>query len=69
MLVSIENIKKDIEELSKFNATPSSGVTRFSYTEEHRKAKKYIVEEMNKAGAQKMITPVLHPLELWEETE
>lgn len=50
MLASIENIKKDIEELSKFNATPSSGVTRFSYTEEHRKAKKYIVEEMNKAG-------------------
>jgi prolyl-tRNA synthetase len=29
---------------------------------------KIIEEEMNKAGAQKMITPVLHPLELWEET-
>lgn len=27
-----------------------------------------IEEEMNRAGAQKMITPVLHPLELWEET-
>ncbi|MBT5017043.1 proline--tRNA ligase [Candidatus Peregrinibacteria bacterium] len=27
-----------------------------------------IEEEMDKAGAQKMITPVLHPLELWEET-
>ncbi len=27
-----------------------------------------IEEEMNKAGAQKMITPVLHPMELWEET-
>ncbi len=27
-----------------------------------------IEDEMNKAGAQKMITPVLHPLELWEET-
>ena len=27
-----------------------------------------IEEEMDKAGAQKMITPVLHPLELWQET-
>lgn len=50
MLANIERIKKDIEELSKFNATPLSGVTRFSYTEEHRKAKKYIIEEMTKAG-------------------
>lgn len=27
-----------------------------------------IREEMNKAGAQEMISPVLHPLELWKET-
>ena len=27
-----------------------------------------IEEEMDKAGAEKMITPVLHPLELWKET-
>ena len=27
-----------------------------------------IEEEMDKTGAQKMIAPVLHPLELWEET-
>jgi len=27
-----------------------------------------IREEMNKAGAQEMIAPVLHPLELWKET-
>ncbi|MFH1192182.1 MAG: proline--tRNA ligase, partial [bacterium] len=29
---------------------------------------KIIEEEMDNAGAQKMITPTLHPLELWEET-
>lgn len=29
---------------------------------------KIVEEEMDKTGAQKMITPVLHPLELWEET-
>lgn len=27
-----------------------------------------IKEEMDKAGAQEMVTPVLHPLELWKET-
>lgn len=29
---------------------------------------KIIEREMDKAGAEKMITPVLHPLELWKET-
>jgi len=29
---------------------------------------KIVEEEMNTAGAQKMISPVLHPLELWEES-
>src|SRR3989338_1138601 len=29
---------------------------------------KVIETEMDRAGAQKMMTPVLHPLELWEET-
>ncbi|MBT3356113.1 proline--tRNA ligase [bacterium] len=32
------------------------------------KIAKIIEDEMNKAGAQKMITPTLHPLELWKET-
>lgn len=30
---------------------------------------KVIEEEMNKAGAIKIITPVLHPIELWEKTD
>ncbi len=34
----------------------------------HEKIKAVIKAEMNKAGAQEMITPVLHPLELWQET-
>jgi prolyl-tRNA synthetase len=32
------------------------------------KIMKIVEEEMDRAGAQKMITPVLHPIELWEET-
>lgn len=34
----------------------------------HDKIKAVIKEEMDKAGAQEMISPVLHPLELWKET-
>lgn len=34
----------------------------------HDKIMKLIEEEMDRAGAQKMITPVLHPLELWKES-
>ncbi len=32
------------------------------------KIMKIIEEEMNRVGAQKLVTPVLHPLELWKET-
>jgi prolyl-tRNA synthetase len=34
----------------------------------HDKIKAVIKSEMDRTGAQEMITPVLHPLELWEET-
>lgn len=34
----------------------------------HEKIKRIIKEEMDAAGAQEMISPVLHPLELWQET-
>lgn len=34
----------------------------------HDKIKKIIKEEMDNVGGQEMITPVLHPIELWEET-
>lgn len=34
----------------------------------HDKIKAVIKDEMDKTGAQEMITPILHPLELWKET-
>lgn len=34
----------------------------------HEKIRQIIKEEMDAAGAQEMITPTLHPLELWQET-
>ncbi len=34
----------------------------------HEKIKQVIKKEMDASGAQELITPVLHPLELWKET-
>ncbi len=34
----------------------------------HQKIQQIVKEEMDRIGAQEMITPVLHPLELWQET-
>ncbi|MBA3724585.1 MAG: proline--tRNA ligase [Candidatus Levybacteria bacterium] len=34
----------------------------------HQRMQTIIKEEMDRAGAQEMITPVLHPLPLWQET-
>lgn len=34
----------------------------------HENIKRIVKEEMDKAGAQEMVTPVLHPIELWKET-
>lgn len=35
----------------------------------HRKIKNIIRQEMDQAGAQEMLAPVLHPIELWQETK
>ena len=35
----------------------------------HEKIKKIIKEKMDVTGAQEMLTPVLHPIELWKETK
>ncbi len=34
----------------------------------HQKITNIIKEEMDKAGAQEMVSPILHPLELWQES-
>jgi len=46
MFTSKERIKNDIEKLSKFNASPGEGLTRFSFSKEDRKAREYIKKKM-----------------------
>jgi len=58
MEVNIERIKKDIEELNKFNQTPEKGCTRFSYTPEDRLARNYLIAEMQKIGLEVIIDPI-----------
>lgn len=48
--VNINRIKEDIENISKFNSTPGEGCTRFSFSQEDRLAREYLINEMNKIG-------------------
>lgn len=50
MKTNLDRIKRDLETLSKFNATPGQGLTRFSLTAEDRGARKYIKNELLKLG-------------------
>ena len=50
MDIKLERIIKDIETLAEFNATPGNGVTRLSFTEEDRKAREYIRNQMEEIG-------------------
>lgn len=50
MDTSLGRIKRDILKLSEFTATPGLGCTRFSYSEEDRKAKDYLIEEFKRLG-------------------
>ncbi|NLA91790.1 MAG: Zn-dependent hydrolase [Synergistaceae bacterium] len=45
-----ERIKQDLEAMGKFTATPGAGMTRFSFTEEHRLTRDYIAARMKEAG-------------------
>ncbi|HCJ58644.1 MAG TPA: Zn-dependent hydrolase [Clostridiaceae bacterium] len=50
MKTNLIRIAQDIEALSRYNATPGEGLTRFSFTKEDRGAREYIKKEMEKAG-------------------
>jgi len=47
---SMERIKREIEIISRFTATPGNGRTCFSYSEEDTGLRKYLVEQFTKLG-------------------
>lgn len=50
MKTNLDRIKNDIEQLSRFNATPGNGLARWSFTKEDRGAREYIKQQMESAG-------------------
>lgn len=56
MKTNLERIKKNIETLATFNATPGNGVTRHSFTNEDKQARAYIKEALAQLG-----------LKIWED--
>lgn len=50
MKADVNRIKKDIETIATFTATPSAGVTRLPFTLQDKKAKEYIKRQMREAG-------------------
>lgn len=50
MKTKAERIQRDIEALAAFNADPGNGLTRLSFSEEHKNAQEYIVSQMEEAG-------------------
>ncbi len=58
MKVNIERIRNDIEQIGRFNQTPEKGCTRFSFTNEDKLAKKYLINEMKKIGLDVIIDPI-----------
>ena len=51
MNVQIKRIKKDIETINSFNATPERGITRLTFSKEYGEARSYIVDELKRIGA------------------
>lgn len=48
MKTNLQRIKNDMEIINNFNSTPKKGITRLSYSKEDKKARNYLIEEMNK---------------------
>jgi allantoate deiminase len=57
MEVSIERIRKDIETICSFNATPGEGYTRFSYSAEDLRAREYVLSQFRDLGMDYKIDP------------
>ncbi|MGI6686742.1 MAG: M20/M25/M40 family metallo-hydrolase [Bacillota bacterium] len=50
MKIKLERIKNDIESIYQFNSTPGNGCTRFSYSIEDKKARKYLIDQFDNLG-------------------
>jgi allantoate deiminase len=49
MPVDYDRIVRDISQINSFNATPSQGVTRLTFTPEYEEARQYLIQQMHEA--------------------
>lgn len=49
-MIKVERIRKDLETLAQFTATPGAGVTRMAFSPEERQAREYLQREMEAIG-------------------
>jgi len=57
MTVNIDRIRRDIEKINAFNATPGNGITRLTFSPEHQGALNYVIDQFNEFGAAVSICP------------
>jgi allantoate deiminase len=57
MPVKMKRLRKDIETINGFNATPGNGITRLTFSQEYQGAVTYVVDELKQIGADISIGP------------
>ena len=57
MTINIERIRRDIEKINAFNATPGKGITRLTFSAQYQGALNYVLDQFNQFGATVSICP------------
>jgi len=57
MTINPERIRRDIENINAFNATPGNGITRQTFTVEYQSAVNYVLDQFSQFGATVSICP------------
>jgi allantoate deiminase len=69
METNIDRIKRDIETLAQFNSTPEEGMTRLSFTPEDKKARDYVIDQMQQIELKVQIDAAGNIFGRWEGQE
>jgi allantoate deiminase len=57
MTINTERIRRDVEKINAFNATPGKGITRQTFSAEYQGALNYVIDQFNQFGATVSICP------------
>lgn len=57
-MIQIARIKKDLDYINSINSSKGRGYTRFSYSEEDERVRKYICQELESLGVEVKVDPI-----------